>query len=906
MIVDLFKKIFGTRNERILRQFTAEVSKINALEPAMQALSDTQLQAKTAEFKQRIVDGAKLDDLLVEAFAVAREAAVRVMGMRHYDVQLIGGMILHSGKVAEMRTGEGKTLVATLPIYLNALAGKGVHLVTVNDYLAERDANWMRPLYKFLGMEVGINISNMAHDAKQVAYNADITYGTNNEFGFDYLRDNMAFEANQRVQRPLFFSIVDEVDSILIDESRTPLIISGQIEEMSELYQKIDPLIPKLKRQMKEETFEMGAAELSEDERGDYVVDEKNKHAFLTEAGHQHIEKLLVAAGLIDADKSLYDVSNIHLMHYINAALRAHTLFHLDVDYIVKDDEVIIVDEHTGRLMNGRRWSEGLHQAVEAKEKVAVQVENQTLATITFQNYFRLYEKLAGMTGTADTEAFELQSIYGLEVVVVPTHKPMVRDDQSDQVFLTSNGKYKAIIADIKTCVERGQPVLVGTASIESSELVSKLLKQENIFHQVLNAKAHEREAGIIAQAGMPGAVTIATNMAGRGTDIVLGGNVEDQLELAETAEERARIKAKWQEAHDAVLAAGGLRVIGTERHESRRIDNQLRGRSGRQGDVGSTRFYLSLDDNLMRIFMAERMAGMMRKMGVGEDDVIESGLVSKAIENAQRKVEGMNFDVRKNLLEFDDVANDQRKVIYTQRAEFMDNNDVSAAIKNIIVQAINNLVDTYMPPETLEEQWDVPGLLQQLKQDFALTPTIETWLEQDSNCDQEEMKVRLLAEINKVIADKEELVGVEIMRQIERSILLQCLDNHWKEHLAFMDQLRKGIHLRAYAQKDPKQEFKRESFDLFQQMLVEIKYEVASSLALIAVHPEQEAPAIVAPVMELNYHHDDLNINDATISDAEVVDMQQPFSRDGDKVGRNDPCPCGSGNKYKQCHGKL
>lgn len=911
MIGKLLKKIFGTRNDRLVRGYGKIVAQINALEPAMQALSDDALRGKTAEFKQRLTAGDTVLTLLPEAFAVVREVSRRTLGLRPFDVQLIGGMVLHDGKVAEMRTGEGKTLMSTMPAYLNALTGKGVHVVTVNDYLASRDAAWMSPVYDFLGITVGVNLPSMSPEEKQKAYAADITYGTNNEFGFDYLRDNMVFQASQRVQRTLHYAIIDEVDSILIDEARTPLIISGQAEESSDLYIKINKLIPALKQQKMLENQK--EEEVPEEDRGDFTLDEKTRQAYLTEQGHQKIESLLIQEGLLKEGDSLYDISNISLMHYVHAALRAHKLFQRDVHYIVKNREILIVDEHTGRLMAGRRWSDGLHQAVEAKENVPIQLENQTLATITLQNYFRQYEKLSGMTGTADTEAFELQKIYGLEVVVIPTNKPMVREDRVDQIYLTGKEKYKAILQEIKTRHDKGQPVLVGTASIESSELISDLLSKEKIKHEVLNAKQHEREAKIIAEAGRPGAVTIATNMAGRGTDIVLGGNLEAELAELENADAEAisRHKADWKVRHDQVIAAGGLHVLGTERHESRRIDNQLRGRSGRQGDPGSSQFYLSMQDNLLRIFAAERMSNMMRRMGIKEGDVISHPWISRAIENAQRRVEGINFDMRKQLLEYDDVANDQRKVIYQQRFELLNSDDISETVKGIREEAVTDLVHAYVPPQSLEEQWDIAGLEKQIQEDFGLKLPIQQWLENESELNEENLPHRILAEVVKAYEAKEAKTDPKVMREVEKSMMLQILDHHWKEHLAAMDHLRQGIHLRGYAQKNPAQEFKRESFDLFTNFLNRIKYEVISTLSKIEVATEEQMATRrqqqIAP--EMHYQHAEMS---ALAPAAEVAvaeeggESPQPYVRSEAKVGRNDPCPCGSGKKYKQCHGKL
>lgn len=946
MISKLLKKIVGTRNDRLLRGYRKLVQAINALEPTIQALSDEALKAKTAEFKSRLAEGKSLDSLLPEAFAVVREVSRRTLEMRHFDVQLIGGMTLHFGKVAEMRTGEGKTLSATLPAYLNALTGKGVHVVTVNDYLAKRDADWMRPVYEFLGMTVGVNLTGMQPADKQAVYAADITYGTNNEFGFDYLRDNMIYRLEDRVQRPLHYAIIDEVDSILIDESRTPLIISGQAEASSDLYQKVDQLIPQLKQQIMAEGQK--EEEVPEENRGDFVLDEKNRQAFLTDQGHQHVEELLIKAGLLNPGESLYDVSNITTMHYVNAALRAHHLFQRDVHYVVKNNEIMIVDEHTGRLMPGRRWSEGLHQAVEAKERVEVQLENQTLATITFQNYFRLYEKLSGMTGTADTEAFELQKIYGLEVVVIPTNKPMIRDDRPDLIFLTEKDKYKAIVADIQAAQEKGQPVLVGTASIESSERVSHYLNQLGIKHNVLNAKQHEREAHIIAEAGRSGYVTIATNMAGRGTDIVLGGSLEAQLVEVDEADitQREAIKAAWQKTHEAVIQAGGLHVLGTERHESRRIDNQLRGRSGRQGDPGSSQFYLSLQDNLLRIFAAERMANMMRKLGIKEGDVIQHPWITRAIENAQRRVEGMNFDMRKQLLEYDDVANDQRKVFYQQRYAVLTTEDISDIIAANRDQALNTRIDQYIPPQSLDEQWDIAGLTERLSADFGIHLPIQHWLDQDESLHEDTLRQKIIDHIATAYTEKTQNMVSAQLRDIEKSVMLQVLDHHWKDHLAAMDHLRQGIHLRGYAQKNPTQEYKRECFELFTNMLTEIKYETASTLSKLEfiAEPEERTPWVGGAMHpdQLTYVHDETSalaemthdaeseaamreeamrqaggsmpagISEPGVEPAEWDDVegeggsQQPFVREAPKVGRNDPCPCGSGKKYKQCHGRL
>lgn len=904
MVSKFFSKIFGSRNDRVLKQLRKVVEQINGFEPEIEQLDDATLQAKTAEFKQRLADGQTLDAILPEAFAVVREASKRVLGMRHFDVQLIGGMVLNDGKIAEMRTGEGKTLVATLAIYLNALEGKGVHLVTVNDYLAQRDAALMGKLYGFLGLSTDVIISGMPQDQRRQAYAADITYGTNNEFGFDYLRDNMAFSLEEKVQRGLNFAVVDEVDSILIDEARTPLIISGQAENSSELYRRVNVLIPNLSQQIGEgDEIEIA---------GDYTLDEKAKQVHFTEAGHEKIENLLIETGLLDPNASLYDAANIGLMHHVTAALRAHVLFQRDVDYIVQNNQIVIVDEFTGRTMPGRRWSEGLHQAVEAKEGVEIQHENQTLASITFQNYFRLYTKLSGMTGTADTEAFELQSIYGLEVIVIPTHRPMQRKDEADQIYLTQKEKFDAIVVDIKNCIERKQPVLVGTSSVESSEYLHELLVKEKIQHEVLNAKQHEREAHIIAQAGQPAAVTIATNMAGRGTDIVLGGNLEAELAIlgeSATDVETQAIKDAWQQRHQQVLDAGGLHIIGSERHESRRIDNQLRGRSGRQGDAGSSRFYLSLEDNLMRIFASERMAGLMQKLGMEEGEAIEHPWVSRAIENAQRKVEGHNFDIRKQLLEFDDVANDQRKVIYEQRNELMAADDVSETVISMRETVINNVIDNYIPPNSIDEQWNIEGLQQTLRDDFALELDIANWLENDHDLHEESLRQRILDAAEQACLEKENFVGSEIMRHFEKAIMLQTLDAQWKEHLAQMDYLRQGINLRGYAQKDPKQEFKREAFNMFTSMLESIKHDVISLISRVQVRAQEDVEAVEEQRRQagaVEYQHEQ---SDAMGDDSEQDAMpthQEPITRDGRKVGRNDPCPCGSGKKFKQCHGAI
>ncbi len=904
------RKIFGSRNERLLKKYSKYVASINDLEAKFVDFSLEQLKQHFAGLKQRHDQGESLDSLLPESFALVREVSKRTMGMRHFDVQLIGGITLFNGQIAEMRTGEGKTLVATLPACLNALTGNGVHIVTVNDYLAKRDAHWMTPIYEALGLTVGVVIHGMALPEKQAAYACDIIYGTNNEFGFDYLRDNMAFSKEERMQGKLAYAIVDEVDSILIDEARTPLIISGADQDSSDLYIKINKLIPRL------------TVQTEKDGPGDYSLDEKNKQAFLTEQGHQHIEELLVKEGLLPEGASLYDAQNINLVHHVYAALRAHALYKRDVEYIVKNDEVVIVDEHTGRSMPGRRWSEGLHQAVEAKEGVTIQSENQTLASITFQNYFRLYDKLAGMTGTADTEAYELQQIYGLEVVVIPTNKANSRKDMGDLVYLTQEEKFDAIIEDIRDCAARKQPVLVGTISIETSEYLSGLLKKHKIPHNVLNAKFHEQEAEIIAEAGRPGAVTIATNMAGRGTDIVLGGNLE-----AEIAKHRAaaaegdiidveKLKREWQERHDAVIASGGLHIIGTERHESRRIDNQLRGRSGRQGDPGSTRFYLSIRDNLMRIFISENLSNFLNKLGMAKGEAITASIVTKAIENAQRKVEGHNFDIRKQLLEFDNVANDQRKVIYQQRNELMDTNDVSATIREMQESVIHGLVAQYLPPQSLEEQWQVLELEQALEHEFGQKLPIQNWLDADKNLNQEVLTQRLVDHFIKLHQAKEQQLGAQNMRHLEKVIMLNTLDSAWKEHLATMDYVRQSIHLRGYAQKDPKQEYKREAFTLFTNMLENIKHEVVGLLAKMQVRAETDVAAVDESMRKettkLQFQHDTagslINPEQAVAPEMPQAPAphEPPFVREQPKIGRNDPCPCGSGRKYKQCHGSL
>ncbi|GAB3098153.1 preprotein translocase subunit SecA [Lysobacter terrae] len=908
MLNSLLTRVFGSRNERLLRQLQRSVNKINALEAEMQKLSDAELQAKTPEFQQRIRDGESVDKILPEAFAVCREAAKRVLGMRHYDVQLIGGMVLHLGKIAEMRTGEGKTLVATLPTYLNALEGKGVHVVTVNDYLARRDSAWMGRVYNWLGLSVGVVYPGMPHQDKHAAYAADITYGTNNEFGFDYLRDNMALSKDDRFQRGLHYAIVDEVDSILIDEARTPLIISGPADESPELYIKVNRIVPRLSRQENEEA------------EGDYWVDEKGKQVHLSEAGQEHAEELLRQAGILQGEEdSLYSAQNLSVVHHLNAALRAHAIYQRDVDYIVRDGEVIIVDEFTGRTLAGRRWSDGLHQAVEAKEGVPVQRENQTLASITFQNLFRMYKKLSGMTGTADTEAYEFQSIYGLEVIVIPTHRPMVRKDHSDAVFLNRNGKYRAVINEIREANKRQQPVLVGTTSIEVSEMLSEQLQAAGIPHEVLNAKQHEREAHIVAQAGRPGAVTIATNMAGRGTDIVLGGSLEAEIAAHEADNggeidevTKQRLKSEWQTRHEAVKTAGGLHIVGTERHESRRIDNQLRGRSGRQGDPGSSRFYLSLEDNLMRIFAADWVQKAMARMGLKEDDVIESGLVTKQIAGAQRKVEAHNFDIRKNLLDFDDVNNDQRKVIYGQRDELLEAESVQENIEGIREDVVGEIVARFVPPESIDEQWDLAGLQASIDQEFGLALPLLEEVGAAKEMDAETIARRVQEAVAKHFADREQQLGPETMRLLEKHIMLNVLDQNWKEHLARMDYLRQGIHLRGYAQKQPKQEYKKEAFELFSDMLEKVKREVVTLLARVRIRSEEEIAAMEAQeravaeaqARQMQFQHPDMGGfgADEEAAQAQAAEANAAFAN----IGRNDPCPCGSGKKYKHCHGQL
>jgi preprotein translocase subunit SecA len=901
MISGLLKKIFGSRNDRLIKQYSSVVRQINALEGGISALSDDALRGKTVEFKSRVANGESLDALLPEAFAVVREAGKRALGMRHFDVQLIGGMVLHDGKIAEMRTGEGKTLVGTLPAYLNALSGNGVHIITVNDYLARRDAEWMGRLHRFLGLSVGINLSQMEHDAKQAAYAADITYGTNNEFGFDYLRDNMVYGAAERVQRKLSYAIVDEVDSILIDEARTPLIISGQAEDHTDLYIRMNQVAPMLERCLEEEG------------PGDYWVDEKGHQVLMTEVGHEHAEEILARVGLLPEGGSLYDASNILLIHHLYAALRAHTLFLRDQQYVVQNGEVVIVDEFTGRLMSGRRWSDGLHQAVEAKEGVAIQNENQTLASITFQNYFRMYGKLAGMTGTADTEAYEFQQIYGLETVVIPTNQPMLRVDHNDQIFRTAKEKHEAIIADIRACRGRGQPVLVGTTSIENSELLSNLLDHEKLPHQVLNAKQHAREAEIVIQAGSPGMITIATNMAGRGTDIVLGGSIEKELsairedEALDEAEKESRteaLRSEWKVLHDQVVAAGGLHIIGSERHESRRIDNQLRGRSGRQGDPGSSRFYLALDDSLLRIFAGDRLKSIMERLKMPEGEAIEHPLVSRSLESAQRKVEGRNFDIRKQLLEYDDVANDQRKVIYSQRNELLETEDISETITAMREGVLYNTFRRCVPEDSVEEQWELPALEKELASDLQLHLPIVEWVKSEPTLGDEAIVRRIVDMANASYQEKVEQVGAENFHPFERNVMLQNLDSHWREHLAALDHLRQGIHLRGYAQKNPKQEYKREAFELFESLLDSVRVEVTRLLMTVQVRAEEvEESAPQAEVQNVQYHHADY---EEALAVAEEASASVPPLLAGPKVGRNDPCPCGSGKKYKQCHGKL
>ena len=894
MFGTVIKKIVGTKNDREVKRYKKVVSQINKLEDSYKQLSDDDLMAKSAEFRERLAKGESLDSLLPEAFATVREASSRVMGMRHFDVQMIGGMVLNDGRIAEMRTGEGKTLVATLAVYLNALTGKGVHVVTVNDYLARRDANWMRPLYEFLDMSVGVVHAGQEREEKRAAYQSDITYGTNNEFGFDYLRDNMVFRMEDRMQRELAFAVVDEVDSILIDEARTPLIISGAVEDSSEQYRKINALAPLLVKQEEEG-----------EEVGHYTFDESQRNVELTEDGHQFVEAWLVEQGMLEEGDSLYAASNLQLLHHVYACMRAHVVFKKNVDYVVQGGQVVIVDEHTGRTMAGRRWSEGIHQAVEAKEGVTIQAESQTLASTTFQNYFRLYDKLSGMTGTADTEAFEFQQIYALSVIVIPTNNPVQRKDFNDLIFMTTEEKFEAIVKDIEENVQNGRPVLVGTASIEYSELLSGFLDKKGVKHNVLNAKQHEREADIVAEAGRPGAVTIATNMAGRGTDIVLGGNLQVELsQLGEdaTEEQKEALKADWQTRHEAVLAAGGLHIIGTERHESRRIDNQLRGRAGRQGDVGSSRFYLSLEDNLMRIFMSERIKKMMQALGMEKGEAIEHKMVSNAIEKAQRKVEGRNFDIRKQLLEYDDVANDQRQVIYRQRYDMMSSDDLSAAIQSMREEVVAGLIDEYIPPQSIFDQWDLEGLEERIRNEFGLELAIQQWVAEDKKLYEEPLREKILQSFVDDYEAKEAVAGSEGLRNFEKQVLLQVLDTLWKEHLQTMDMLRQGIHLRGYAQKNPKQEYKREAFELFQGLLEQIKFEVIQVVTRVKVQSAEEAEKIEAARREqaakttVTTNVSDYNEGQASAGEAGGVP----------RVGRNEPCPCGSGKKYKQCHGSL
>ena len=966
-MANFLTRIFGSRNQRLLRQYSKFVSGINDLEPGMQSLSDDELSAKTGEFRARFEKGESLDDLLVEAFAVAREAAWRTLELRPFDVQLIGAMVLHQGNIAEMRTGEGKTLVATLPVYLNSLGGDSVQIVTVNEYLAQRDADWMKPVYEFLGLKVGVSKSGQTQEEKRAAYDADVTYATNNELGFDYLRDNLAFSLNDKVQRELKFAIVDEVDSILIDEARTPLIISGPVEESTDLYQKINKLIPKLRlhdeadglvnyditakkislvdQKDKPLTIEDAAGEsldivsveqavsyaealgadvvLIDDKpkvpickiviRGHYSGDEKAKQVHITEDGHQYVEELMIQAGLLGAGESLYDAANIRLLHHLNAALRAHMMFNKDVEYIVKDGEIVIVDEFTGRTMPGRRWSDGLHQAVEAKEGVAVKQENQTVASITFQNYFRLYDNLSGMTGTADTEAFEFEQIYGLEVIVIPTHMPMIRDDAPDLVYLTQSDKFDAIVDDITDCRERGQPVLVGTTSIETSELLSSILKKRGIKHEVLNAKQHEREAIVVQQAGSPGAITIATNMAGRGTDIVLGGNLDAELVAVSDDSAKADIKTDWGQRHNEVIEAGGLHIVGTERHESRRIDNQLRGRSGRQGDPGSSRFYLSMEDNLMRIFGdPQRTKSLLSRAGMREGEAIESKLLSRQIERAQRKVESHNFDIRKNLLEYDDVANDQRKVVYHQRSELMAAEEIEDSVAAIREEVIASLVDQHVPPGSLEEQWDPEGLAHAFESDFTMEMTIPQWLKEDSKLNEDQIRERCTQTAQKVYEEKVASIGAPLMRHVEKEVMLKQLDFHWKEHLGAMDYLRQGIGLRGYAQKNPKQEYKREAFEMFGEMLDRVKFDTISILSRVRIQSEQDVQRMAAErrrAQTMEFKHAEapaLSGGQQEAGGGEAAVAPEPFVREGRKIGRNEPCPCGSGKKFKQCHGAL
>ncbi|CAM8379573.1 preprotein translocase subunit SecA [Candidatus Methylopumilus planktonicus] len=888
MLKTLVKNLFGSRNDRLLKDYGKKAQQINALEDATKKLSDAALKAKTTEFKKRLNEGQKLDDLLIEAFAVVRETSRRVLEMRHFDVQLIGGMALHEGKISEMRTGEGKTLVATLPIYLNALLGKGVHVITVNDYLAKRDAEWMGQIYRFLGLEVGINLSNISSEEKKKAYEADITYGTNNEFGFDYLRDNMIFSKEERVQRKLHYGLIDEVDSILIDEARTPLIISGQAEDNVDLYTKINLVVAKLSKQKTEE------------EGGDYWIDEKAHQVVLSESGHENVEKLLIKAGLLSEESSLYDATNISLVHHINASLKARNLFNKDQHYVVKDNSIIIVDEFSGRMMPGRRWSEGIHQAVEAKEGVEIQKENQTLASITFQNYFRMYEKLSGMTGTADTEAFEFNQIYGLETIIIPPHRTTQRKDMMDKVYRTSQERYAAVIEDIKACQKINQPVLVGTTSIENSELISALLTKVKLKHQVLNAKHHEKEAHIIAQAGRPGMITIATNMAGRGTDIVLGGSIEadiheiklnDKLTESKKEKEIKDIRDAWKEQNSLVVKAGGLHIIGTERHESRRVDNQLRGRAGRQGDPGSSRFYLSLEDSLLRIFASDRVSAIMEKLKMPEGEAIEHSWVTKAIENAQRKVEGRNFDIRKQLLEYDDVANDQRKVIYEQRNELLDSDQTAETVSAMRADVLRNLSQSHIPQGSMEDMWDIPSLEKVLFSDYGLSLSIQGWIEKEPQINIEDIYDRVISLANKQYQEKESLVGADVIRHFEKTVMLQSIDHHWREHLSSLDHLRQGIHLRSYAQKNPKQEYKKEAFELFGYLLDTVKSEVTRITMVVKIKNEDEVNEI-----------DKKNKDEVKKSSSKKADTEDVLP----KVGRNDPCPCGSDKKYKHCHGAL
>ena len=896
MIIKLLRKLFGSRNDRVIRRLSKAVKKINLLEDDFKLLDEIDFPNKTNELRERVHQGESLDDILPEAFALVRESGRRVLNMRHFDVQLIGGMVLHNGNIAEMRTGEGKTLVATLAAYLNSLSGSGVHIITVNDYLAKRDAEWMGKLYKYLGLSTGVIISGLSMEERKAAYLCDITYGTNNEFGFDYLRDNMAFSLDGKVQKKLNFAIVDEVDSILIDEARTPLIISGAVDDKSELYIKINELIPLL------------VIQHDEDGPGDFTLDEKSKQAYFTEAGHDHIEKLLREKSIIKEDQGLYDPVNMGVLHHLNAALRAHHLFNNDVDYIVKDNQILIVDEFTGRTMPGRRWSDGLHQAIEAKENVPIQSENQTLASITYQNYFRLYSKLSGMTGTADTEAYEFQTIYGLEVIVIPTHMEMIRDDQSDVIFLTGKEKFEAIIEDIKSCQSKEQPVLVGTASIEVSEYLSNLLNKNNIKHQVLNAKFHEKEADIIAQAGSLGAVTIATNMAGRGTDIVLGGNYEAEIKALDNPpnEKINVLRQDWEQRHKKVVERGGLHIVGTERHESRRIDNQLRGRSGRQGDPGSSRFYLSLEDNLMRIFANDWVSSTMEKLGMGEGEAIESRLVTRAIENAQRKVEAHNFDIRKHLLDFDDVANDQRKVIYQQREDLLNSENVFEEVELMRFDVFEALIDNYIPRESMQEMWNINSLEEVLQNEFGIMINLKSWLAQDESLHEETLRKEIHDETDKIYKEKEKDITAELMRRIEKQVMLDVLDRHWKENLVNMDHLRQGIGLRSFAAKNPKQEYKRESFDLFLQMLENIKHDVIVFLYRVSIRTEEDIKLVEEKEnkQKMNYRHP--SFSDNINNNQNEASSEQPFVRNKPKIGRNEPCPCGSGKKYKQCHGRL